>query len=650
MTDRVPTFILGTLGPLNNFNMPTNKILKTAKRTEKKVDKLTKEIKPSTTNKRNRRRRYRRRTKNVVENLDGLNNQSMGVIAQTTENPFTSGKMRSRVRIEGEGLNSLPPRCQEFVHRHCNPCGEKITFTENSKVPDGGLPNSTVLELREALIVRMPGMSANTTLPLTGASWTLTVIHLPLFRNPVILVANIQNSEMTTIDRAALIRDWNTSEHPPVYPDWRQLDGLDTYYAAVQWTGLRNVDPPTDTGTAAIQQFRITADGMTMFNNTPDLINQGMVVGAQWPANRAVKVETADAEVAGYTGLLHVYSSENNFRLEVPIPIDLDTANTVSYNNMSALNVGATADLGWRYLAFRASSNVADIVETAVAEWDMIVNDITISAGDTLTYVISRAAGGLWSASVTNTTTSTLIFSFTGVINPNVYYGWTLVSTAEFPTITTLQLPPTDTENIIQSTPKAVYMSAKEQNGIYMVKRIFQPIFNVQEASERRQIVLTDAEYSREFTVAPRDVLDLNYGVGCTVWSSIPTSCAPAIKLVRDVEIVAGENSAYMPFMKSNGDKCEAALTICHMMGVHHPFMYPESYNILGGLMGIISNVVSKIPILGNVVGAIPGIIKTITGNEQKEESGSSQNRLASTNIEELAKLAQLLMSQLKLN
>jgi len=102
--------------------------------------------------------------------------------------------------------------------------------------------------------------------------------------------------------------------------------------------------------------------------------------------------------------------------------------------------------------------------------------------------------------------------------------------------------------------------------------------------------------------------------------------------------------------MKSNGDKCEAALTICHMMGVHHPFMYPESYNILGGLMGIISNVVSKIPILGNVVGAIPGIIKTITGNEQKEESGSSQNRLSSTNIEELAKLAQLLMSQLKLN
>jgi len=524
-----------------------------------------------------------------------------------------------------------------------------VTFTENSKVPDGALPNSTILELREALIVRMPGVTAATTLPLSGAMWTLTLIHLPAFRNPLIMVANLDNSEMSAGDRVALLQDWNSSNLPPVYPDWRLLTGaVNTYYSVVQWTGLQRVDPPTETGTTAIQQFRITADGMTVFNNTPDLINQGMVIGAQWPANRAIKTEESDQSIEGFNGSAQVVSVNSNLRLDIALPI-AQPGTVVSSTNFTAAIYGGP-NYPYNFIGFTCTTVPGAIIYTQDCLYECVVNGQTSTAGDTWTYTVSRLAAGAWDFSLVNSTTSTTLISFTGVVNPNLFYPIIILSALEMPTITTLQLPPTDTQNIIQSTPKAVYMSAKEQNGVYMVKRIFQPIFNVQEASERRQVVLTSTDYERQLSFAPQDVLDLNYGVGVTVWSSIPTSCAPAIKLIRDVEIVAGEDSPYMPFMKSNEDKCEAALSICHAMAVHHPFLYPESYNILGGLMGLIGNVVSKVPILGNIVGAIPGIIKGITGGETTSTSGASQNRLTSTNIEELSKLAQTLMAQLKLS
>lgn len=625
---------------------------------EGKLDSLLKEKSVGKNAKRNKRRRLRRRNGQVGGQLPlvpAINTQSSGIVAEETANPF-EGRSRGKINIEGLGLSSLPVGCREFVHRHCNPCGEMVTFTENSKVPDGALPNSTIIELREALIVKVP--SSTGVLPLDGSMWTLTVIHLPLFRNPVILVASLVNAEMSVDDRAALMRDWNTSVSPPLYPEWRPIVVDNLYYSVVQWTGLNQVEQPTPNGTTAVQQFRITCDGMTMFNNTPDLINQGMVVGAQWPANKSIKNEEANDDVAGYTGVIRVSAfgvpaPVSRAALQVPVPIDKETfaqGVTVGVPSISFSYGGASYP--WEFPVYIADSagTSNSMVFTAEAGHNMIINTIAIAKGDLLNFSVARNVSNQWSWSVMTSVGALVVFSATNVASPAGIYSVVITDPLEMPAITVLQLPPTDTQNIIQSTPKAVYMSAKEQNGIYMVKRIFQPIFNVQEASERRQIVLTDAEVERQFTLSPSDVLDLNYGVGVTVWSSIPTSCAPAIKLIRDVEIVAGENSAYMPFMKSNVDKCEAALAICHSMAVHHPFMYPESYNILGGLMGIIGNVVSKIPILGNVVQAIPGIIKTITGAEHKGIQGASQNRLVSTNTDELMKVAQMLMRQLTLN
>lgn len=572
------------------------------------------------------------------------------------------GGRKSRKGISLPGMETLPERGREFVHRHCNPCGEMVTFTESSKIPDGALPNSLVLELREAFIVRYPGATTSA-LPLDGTMWNLTVVHLPAFRTSCLLIAKATNSELTPTDRELVVQDWNSAgNEPPRFPNWVELTTDDLWYTSVGWTALANVDPPTTAGTTSVQQFRITSDGMTIFNNTPDLINQGMCIGAQWPLNVSTVNEIGEDSEDGYTGniILRIYlttvgSNTGVSVLSIPLPVDVSTVATVSSTNMTYITNDQAA-YPWGTITPRATTTAAAgaIVFTVDASLSFVFNGVAVSAGDQLQFSFTRTAGNqgtaVWTAVVDDVTTSTNVYTLPSQSALHVSLPLVVTSPIEMPSVTKFQLPPTETQTIIQSTPKSCYWSMKEENGCYMVKRVFQPVFGVQEANQRKQIIMADPNVEdRNFTMAPLDVFDLNFGVGVVVMSAIPTSCAPAIKLIRDVEIVAGQDSVYMPIMKSNEDKIEAALEIVKCMADHHPMMYPESYNILGGLMSLISGVVGKVPILGNVFNAVKGIVKGVTSQESTAApSGASQNRLTSMNVSDLANIAEMLLAQLR--
>nr|QLI47700.1 MAG: capsid protein [Nodaviridae sp.] len=616
------------------------------------------EVKIVETERKPRRNRSRRRRRTTA-NGDVSTAQFPGVIARTT-NSAAPHLVRSMRKLRLKGLSSLPEEAQEFIIRHCDPGSEMVTVTENSKVPDNAMPNSTLMELREAFIIRVPGTTQESQLPLDGAMWTLTMIHTGMFRTPMILVANLANSEMSQADRLALINVWNSVSELAEFPNWSQVS-TDTYYCVVRWTALNRLALPTARGPTDVQQFRVTADSITVFNNTPDLVNQGMVVGGQWPAKIGKQTEQPDRTLAGFSETV-VYGSFLSTQASlIPtgttgwtfrLPSVSSSLVITSSNNAGA--VMADPGTSWHYVKLYVGVGVASVVCTATASHSLTVGASSVSAGDVITYSLIQTAAALWTITVEDTTTSVNLYSSGPAVNPtstNGSYVLTVLDDLEIPLVTRWSLPPTSTQAIMQSTPKAVYMSAKEQNGVYMVKRVFQPVFNVQSANEYAPVVMTDSDLEdRNFALSQRDTFDLNYGVGVVVWSSIPTSCAPAVKMIRDVEIVAGENSVLATFMKSNERDCPAAIEIASQIAKHHPFMYPESYNSLGGLLGMITNVVSKIPILGNVVGAVGNIVKTFTGAEKEQQptATNSQNRLGSTNIDELAKLIPMILDVLR--
>jgi len=483
----------------------------------------------------------------------------------------------------------------------------------------------------------------------------------------MILVGNTANVELDSVGRAELAAVWNSDDEPPVYPNWQAFGTGSNYWCVVRWSGLDSVEAPTESSTRAIEQFRITSDGITIFNNTPDLVNQGMVVGAQWTCNQAaqemhgVDTDTGTEVVLNMRATSVGTDGVQNFGASIRIPID---PSTITLNvTGGAVNQQSVPEspMGFRYIASRLRVGTpanAVSVTTALTTHIMLIGTQVFPVQSILSITLTAAAvvasmqdvrilATLTSAA--DDTVSLTLVNVTGAFSAD--YTVIFVDGIDPYQVTRFQLPPSDTEGVMQSTPKAVYMSMKEENGIYMVKRIFQPIFNVQRAAESRTVhmVVSDAEgVNSPYVFGPRDVFDLNYGVGTVVMNSIPTSCAPAFKMVRDVEIVAGETSAFQLFMATNTEESEAAVAIVKAINEAHPFMYPESYNVLGTLMGMLGNVVGKVPILGNVLNAVRPIVGSLLGTP--ENSGGSQNRLMSTNFQELAKNLPALLEQIGLN
>jgi hypothetical protein len=561
-----------------------------------------------------------------------------GVIEPRDLVPRRKGRMAGSMK--GFMTHKLGVRGDAFIHRHCNPCGEFKSFSEYSKIPDGSLPSSAAIELRQVLIVRAPTSSSETIDLNTGAMWTLSVIHTAMFRTPVILIANMVNAEVNDSDKSDLITAWNTTVTPPVYPEWQAMENNpSSYWCTVEWSGLSSIPTPTDDGAVTtVSQYRICADGLTIFNNTPDLINQGMVIGAQWNTNKTEKVYVTDPDVDGVNIRLNAVGFAGS-------QSSTSSLNTVTYQIPANNAAGFTTML----------INGANLVTTYVADREFTTAGGTVAVGDTVTLtatIVSTVLTSTFNVVLTNgatTLASNTIVARQGT-SSTLALAYT-VSTADHDngSVTQWQLPPLTTQELIQDTPKAVYMSMKEQNGVYMVKRIFQPVFNVTEASDYKRVRLVSAGQTSnpdDFIEGKSDTFDANFSTGVIIMSSIPVACAPAFKMFRDLEVVATNGSPWSLFMKSNDDKIPAALEIVESISTHHPFMYPESYNSLGGLMGIISSVVGQIPVIGQVLPIISNLLGGLLGAE-KNQSGASQNVLASLNTEELAKLLPQLLQQL---
>jgi len=240
-----------------------------------------------------------------------------------------------------------------------------------------------------------------------------------------------------------------------------------------------------------------------------------------------------------------------------------------------------------------------------------IVGPPTVSAPVTVTLTLSYTPSG---GSITLLWTATRIYTnLNGQTQSQTYI---LVEEGEeVLSVTKWDLPSLTTESVIQDTPKAEYASMKEFGGIYMVKRVFQPVFNVAAASSYRRVrMLSTAD-----TIAPAtytggrfDTFDVNYSTGVVIMSSIPVACAPAIKLIRDIEVVATDDSVWSPMMASNELPIPAAIDIARCISEVHPFAYPEAYNVLGTLGALLGGIVSKIPIIGQVAPVISNVMKGI--------------------------------------
>lgn len=584
----------------------------------------------------NRRRRANRRLKKSANNVPKQNMPNTNrLVSRHLPSMGKRGKQPGVLVNAAGGLAQLPDLThtltvsdRTFLSNFLDPCDERLGPSSGSKIPDGTLANSGINGFREAFNVSPPfPYNAGSGGPLGGPVWTLVIVRLPTIRSNIFLVAKDDGSDLTRAEQE-LFAEAVTSALIADFPDWIPLDNLPVATShlkcsRVVWSQLRDIDRLN----TLFNQVRITKFGLTSYHNAPDLYNQGMVMTAQWNCDNSSVVSrefrVQDAVVS--TNQMSTTRSDVNVFtggfVQLPnnrqIPMsELGGDLEVSTGQITPDILGFTGRVG-----FSESQMIGfDLNETVTVE----NIPLSLVQGSRVIRIINVRTGANRTIS-----DSYVLPSGNNPIIQNLRWE-ALTSIVEAPS-NDIELPPLDTQAIIQSTPKAVYLPMKEFNGAYNVGRAWEPVFEMQETDNQGPIRLKRrAGGSFPDTVGLdtsrlSDVIDLNFGVVVQVCTGLSLAASVAIKTVMDIEFVAGEGSPWMGFMNPNESVDTEVVALARAICLTQPFAYPQTYNSLGTLLEGVTSLLSHVPVIGNVVPLVSRFVKAITSTESNGPSLSNK-------------------------
>lgn len=588
------------------------------------VSNLNKLVAPKPTKKAKRKKSRHKKMNNVVP-------------AGQVNMPDAGGSGAKQRLKQYSGVTALPDYSVGWLERFLDPCGEYRTAQDYGKVPDGTLPQSATGQFRENFTIRYPGANPMVT-PVDGAVWSLLGIHLNSWRKCFLFIADMERPEVSNEALTAVARDINSATTEIYYPQWvpcSTVEGL--YWSLVRWSALDNVPPPSSAGVSPfIEQYRITGDGFTMYHNTPSLVNQGMVVTAQFNPNNEVRTVNFDSE--GDATIVSVSLTRN--------------PSTVGSNSLLEYSLPGLGLYPWRGSVMLVVPAVGNTTNSSVLSGN-VTGSLTVggvvqyTVGDSLRFSMTNVDGSVY-VSLQVQPGSTGAFTDVNIGLPlgaignyqfnNIAAGLA-VEENHARLINALALPPITQEDLVQQTAKAVTFLLKETGGVTVSKRIWQPVFNMTKASNYAEMrLLTDqitiSELNSNLGVY-QDTFDLNIGTAVINLTSLPLACAPFFKCVRSWEVIPSRGSPWGPFTTSCSPKDDMAMVIAKTISDEDPFAYPAEYNGFGLLFAKVISVVKRIPrylrTATNVADAVSNCVTEvqagIANSESRDRSMRNQGR-----------------------
>lgn len=506
----------------------------------------------------------------------------------------------------------------DFVEKHCDPCGEFEVFRENMRIPDGAVPSSVPQEMREVEAILHPGLTGASIPITTGDQWTWMLIHTSALRTPVIMIALMDGLPITPATMARVLEKININEPRPEtvnnvtrdthnwwrYPNWQGVsESPNTYYC---WFGFSLLDsvaePGVNNASTTISKWRICADGMSVALNAPSLINQGWSVAVQiGPDN---KHETFGEEVEG-----------GQFEAMYPVHLSAAAGTVFVITPWGTLTGSMPSAIGGIEQTTSTTATVAGTVRGAgFSAGDMLRFQVTWTGTNqyNTVYQVSSDGGTTWTSigAAVNTGVTTAVSMST---------TWTLAGPVDAPPTGIVNqvkiLDNVSNGALYQASPQAYQATLQQEGGVYMVKRMWEPVFNMTDSSDFAPLKFVTSSVNPIGLRSPGgkpDTLDKNFGVGYLSFTGISQAAQPVMKLRRVIEAVADTGSPWVGMMESGLEKNDEAIQIIKAFAAKHPHAYPLSYNGLGKLFGIVSGVLSKIPIVGSAVKPLAHVLDRI--------------------------------------
>lgn len=503
-----------------------------------------------------------------------------------------------------------------FIHTNLDPCGEHQIARQCTKVPDGAVPFSAVL--RYIMLVNVfPPFADPEVLDVTGRNWSCLFLLIPTVRFGAIALSHAKNREFNKTTMSYFYKSWNSNltlgQPNTVYPNWvSTVDDPDFYYTLLQYSAFDGLEPPSELGISQeIAQFRFTGWGATIAHNTPDLFNQGVVACGQFNAN--VSLHSVDHSGSQVDVFMNVSGTGGNAAILVFSPA------LGGFPETTTIPVpGSTAVYTATETIFFGATQVA-------------------APGEQFVIFTSGFPGATFTFQNQTLTINTQLFTgFQPTQSRTVQFRFVPVDVDDIkPTeggFQVLAIPPVTLTQIAQANPGVEEQLLKECGGIYMPQRLFQPVFNMTEASARSRLLLADSQTTLTDSLDQigglPETVDRNYGIGVINMQSLPYSMAPYLKMVRFMEIVPTESSVYGPVADRTPAVDTTFLPIIKGFANVEPMAYPKSYNGLGLLFQEITDLVGKLPKIIQVVGGVSeAVAKAIDIARAKPQPAATSTR-----------------------
>jgi len=484
---------------------------------------------------------------------------------------------------------------RNFIEVACNPCGEHAEDVD-ARIPDGAVTYSAIKRLALFETIAPPWSSLGSLPANLTNNWALFGWSPPCYRTAAILIASRSNQSISDTTETLIYNKFNTS---PVadYPSWTAVSEdpatSEFFFCRLNYDAA---DLQLDKGLSKlVESFRIIAEGQVWHHNTPDLWNQGSFAVGQFPTNQILK----DADQNTTTATLTVETTAKvgqqvAYTAEITYPGPINGGVLMAKVTKPLASIGVTGQL----IAQPSNGYTLENVAPAQTVFAPLVTagaplNVSCSQTDANSVVTIQAVGGAPVTFFVPQNPSTIKIDF--VMFGQILNGETINDNFFEINPNTMQQ-----SKLVQRDPKFSAELMKDHGGFYAVRRIFEPMMNMNEVIEAGTIFARKPGMDRVRGTDTSggiqdDSVDKNFGTINFAIRGISYAANPTVKAVRYIEEIEGEE-VLATFNRKVLQKDTYAVDTWRELSMSGPHSYVPDANSVGLLAAFVANVVENIP------------------------------------------------------
>lgn len=513
-------------------------------------------------------------------------------------------------------MNALMGKCELDDNEHgwtckyVDPCGSSEigqATGEFSKIPDGLLQHSVDAEIRSIIELNVPG-SEQGVISLEGLNWSFTIVSPVCYRTAFFILANTRGEDVSDVISRTWAEELNNLVNPRSVIDqgWQPLGVENWYYRIESLPPTYAMPEPVASEVQTVTAWRCSYKGFTVMDNSPNLLNQGWIVGGNYaleatpqtlPTGQTLEVPSFITAVtrSGFDDPAQI--SIPNFPQREPTELtygsnwdsvrafDGTTPSFFSFNIANPPPLGS----GSISLMLRAGESIYTSLDEIFAD---SLDTVSFDRPNTASVTITSTRAG--------TSPIVIDFPLSGAfpgLSASVSVLLNLPENTEARELVskTRTFPALSYRQIAANNPKMAQFRIKNAGGVYIVQsKMLNPVFEMTNAETYGPIQWlapgSDVTRFHNDGSGVQDTFDSNFSTAVVSVRSISHANAMVIKLYQGWEGVTNTNTMLGQFAHAGHKKHPALMDMLDTFNSRMSGVYPANWNFLSTITNLIGN------------------------------------------------------------